>query len=320
MNATAYEVEQLTKRYRGQGQPANEDISLTIAQGEFFGVFGPNGAGKTTLVRQLTALLKPTAGSIRLFAHDVVRRPEVVPRSVGYYGQKVAALRQHTPEEVLVITGVLRGLATAEARRQAAALIARFDLGAVARRRLATLSGGEQRLAVLLATLVGAPPVLIFDEPTNELDPVRRRHFWEQLDTLNRERGTTVVLTTHNLVEAEQVVERVALIDRGRLVALATPGELKRRVADRVRLEVRLREPALARAEPGLAGLPGARRLRPGRWEIAAPQAEAAALLPRVVNLVGLDALDDFRLLTPTLEDVYVHFTGRHWRDEPDAC
>lgn len=312
----AYTIEHLTKRYRRTAASANEDLSLVIAKGDFIGIFGPNGAGKTTLVRQLVALLKPTSGAIRLFGHDVVRQPDIVPRYVGYYGQKVAALRHHTSEEVLIITGVLRGLATTVARRQAAALIEQFDLGSVARRRLATLSGGEQRLAVLLATFVGVPPVLIFDEPTNELDPIRRRTFWGYVGTLNREHGTTVVLTTHNLSEAENVVERVALIDRGRLVALATPGELKRKVADQVRLEVRLRDGWHDRASSQLAMVAGSRQLPSGRWEITAPQARAGTLLPAVLNLVGLDALDDFRLVTPTLEDVYVHFTGRHWYDD----
>ena len=198
-------------------------------------------------------------------------------------------------------------------------MIERFDLRAVARCRLALLSGGEQRLAVLLATFAGQPPVVMLDEPTNELDALRRRAFWDYLGELNRERGTTVVLTTHNLAEAEQIVERVALIDQGRLVALATPGVLKRQVAASVRLRVQLREDARGDAEARLATVAGSRQVRPGLWEITAPQAEATALLPAVVNLVGFDALDDFRLLTPTLEDVYVHFTGRHWSDERAA-
>jgi ABC-2 type transport system ATP-binding protein len=311
----AYVVEHLTKYYRHHAAPANDDISLTIRRGEIFGIFGPNGAGKTTLVRQLTALLKPSSGTIRLFGHDVVRQPAIVPHLVGYYGQKVVALQYHTVREVLVITGILRGLSTAEAKRQAAELIERFALEPLAQQRLSTVSGGEQRLAVLLATLIGHPPVLIFDEPTNELDPVRRRTFWAYLGTLSREQGVTVVLTTHNLSEAEHVVERVAVIDQGHLVALATPGELKRQVADQVRLEVRLRPGYLDDAEAQLQTLQGSRRVRPGWWEITAPQAQATALLPAVIETVGWEALDDFRLITPTLEDVYVHVTGKHWHE-----
>ncbi|HEX2035664.1 MAG TPA: ATP-binding cassette domain-containing protein [Chloroflexota bacterium] len=321
----AYEVAHLSKRFPGAPRgapPANDDVSLRIRAGEVFGVFGPNGAGKTTLVRQLAGLLRPTSGTIRLLGHDVVAHPDVVPRFLGYFGQRLAALREHTFREVVLITGVLRGLPTAVARREADALLERFAAGQLAGRRLRTLSGGEQRLAVLLATFAGAPPVVILDEPTNELDPVRRRAAWAYLEELKQTRGTTIVLVTHNLLEAEQVVERVAILDRGRLQALGTPGELKRRVADTVRLEVRLREAAggqalaaetIARAEAHLATLASAVRLRPGRWELSAPQAEAASLLPRVIELVGLEALDDFRLLTPTMEDVYARFAGRRW-------
>lgn len=313
--SSVYEVEHLTKRYRHKPSPANDDISLEIKQGESLGIFGPNGAGKTTLVRQLTALLKPTSGSIRLFGEDIVRRPDAVPRRVGYYGQKVVALRHHTLYEVLFITGILRGISGGDARRQASALIEMFDLARLARSRLSTLSGGEQRLAVLLATFVGYPSVLVLDEPTNELDPVRRKLLWDYLSMLSRDRGTTVILTTHNLSEAEQVVERVAMIANGRLVALDTPGELKRRVADQVRLQVRIRDSYLDSAGDTLRQLEGSREVRPGRWEITAPQSAATALLPEVVGALGLEALDDFRLITPTLEDVYVHFTGKQWED-----
>jgi ABC-type multidrug transport system ATPase subunit len=311
-----FEVEHLTKRYRRAAQPANDDISFAIPPGQFFGIFGPNGAGKTTLVRQLTALLQPTAGSIRLFGHDVIQNPGLVPKWVGYYGQKIAALRHFKLQEVLAITGIFRGLPTAEARRQALALIERFELGPLADSRLSSVSGGEQRLAVLLATFVGSPSVLVLDEPTNELDPIRRRTLWEYLRAYTADQGATVVLTTHNLSEAEGIVERVALIDGGKLVVLATPGELKRQIADQVRLDVTLRLAHVSDAEERLAGLPGSRQVRPGRWEIVAPQERATALLPQVVQLVGIEALDDFRLITPTLEDVYVHFTGHAWQHD----
>lgn len=308
---SAYVIQQLTKVYQEGRAPANTDISFTIEQGDIFGIFGPNGAGKTTLVRQLMALLKPTSGSIHLFDHDIVQSPDIVPTYVGYYGQKVVALRNHTMREVLMITGILRGMPTGEASNQAQRLIDQFDLGAIMNRRLATISGGERRLAVLLGSLMGELPLLILDEPTNELDPTKRQDFWAYINHLNQTRGTTIVLTTHNLIEAEQVVERVAVINEGKLAAVGTPGQLKRQVAGLVRLEVRLRDGAFHEVEAKLSTLEASRRLRPGRWEITAPQDQAQVLLPRVIALVGFDVLDDFRLITPTMEDVFAKLTGR---------
>jgi ABC-type multidrug transport system ATPase subunit len=311
-----YRVEQLTKIYDGN-VVANDQIDLEIAQGEFFGVFGPNGAGKTTLVRQMAGLLRPTSGKIFLFDRDVVDAPWVVPYFVGYYGQKVLALEAHKLREVLYITGLLRGQSRSEARRQSESLIERFQLGELADRLLKHLSGGEKRLAALLATFMGHPPLLILDEPTNELDPLRRREVWRYLWKLNEEQGTTVIFVTHNLLEAETVVEQVAIIDRGRIQALGTPGELKRQVEDHVRLEIRLRD-GRCEAEDALQTLPGSMRVRPGRWQILAPKAEASDLLQSVIQRVGLEALDDFRLITPTLEDVYIKITGRRWEGDDE--
>lgn len=307
----AFRVHALTKRYAPGRPPANDAITLTIEAGELLGVFGPNGAGKTTLVRQMVGLLRPTSGEIQLFGWDVVRYPDVVPRLLAYYGQQTVALRQHTVREVLLLAGVLRGMPTHAARRQADELLSRFGLDGLATQRLSRLSGGQQRLAVLLSTFMADLPVWVLDEPTNELDPVMRQRVWEYLHEANAERAITVILTTHHLLEAEYAVGRVALIDGGRVVALGTPGELKRRVADRVRLEVRLRPGSVCDAEHRLAGIPGARRLRPGHWEVAAAKDEAPDLMRRLVDVVGLEALDDFRLITPTLEDVYRHVVGQ---------
>lgn len=311
----AYRVEQLTKIYKPQGIVANDNISLEIARGELFGIFGPNGAGKTTLVRQMAGLLKPSSGRIYLFEHDVIANPSVVPHYVGYYGQKVLALEAHKFWEVLYITGLLRGQAKAAARQQTNILIERFGLEKLADRLMSQLSGGERRLAALLATFMGDPPILILDEPTNELDPAWRRQVWQYLWELNRKCETTIVLVTHNLLEAENVVERVAIIDGGQLRALGTPGELKRQVADHVRLELQLRDGHSPEAEDFLAQLVSTVQVRPGRWQITVSKDKASSLLSFVLEQLGLEALDDFRLITPTLEDVYIRLTGKEWKD-----
>ncbi|MCL0039082.1 ABC transporter ATP-binding protein [Dehalococcoidia bacterium] len=308
----AYRVEQLTKVY-AKGPMANDKIDLEIAQGEIFGVFGPNGAGKTTLVRQMAGLLRPTSGSIFLFGHDVVAKPAVVPHYVGYYNQIVVGLNSHKFREALYITGRLRGQSKAEAQKQADGLIERFDVKELADRLVGKLSGGERRLAALLSTFMNYSRLLILDEPTNELDPVRRRLVWDYLHELNGQRGTTIILVTHNVLEAEWVVQRVTIIDLGKLQAMGTPGQLKRLVEDTVRLEVRLRSGQEEQAQDFLAAIPDSIRLRPAVWQITSSKGEASALFSTVIERLGFETLDDFRLITPTFEDVYIKLTGKRW-------
>jgi len=313
----AYRVEQLTKVY-AKGPMANDKIDLEIAHGEIFGVFGPNGAGKTTLVRQMAGLLRPTSGRIFLFDHDVVAKPAVVPYYVGCYNQIVVGLNSHKFREARYITGRLRGQSKAEAQKQTDSLIERFDLKGLADRLVGNLSGGERRLAALLSTFMNYPPLLILDEPTNELDPVRRRLVWDYLHELNGQRGTTITLVTHNVLEAEWVVQRVAIIDLGKLQAMGTPGELKHLVGDTVRMEVRLRDGQGEQAQDFLAGIPDSVRLRPAVWQITTPKGEASALSSTVIERLGFEALDDFRLITPTFEDVYIKLTGKRWEGDDE--
>lgn len=298
----------LCKSYASSRVKANDGISLEIQRGEIFGVFGPNGAGKTTLVKQIAGLLRPTSGKISLFGHDVVAQPQIVPNYVAYYGQRIPALRAYTLKEVLLHTAVLRGMAPADARKSSAELIERFDLGASANRMMVRLSGGQQRQAALLASLIGSLPVLILDEPTNELDPAIRKRVWDYLWGLNQQEGKTIVLVTHNVLEAEQVVERVAIINHGRLVAIGTPGELKRQVDSSVRIEVRLKH--RVDGKEVLGRFPGVTCLREGHYRINVAREKADETFRDITRRVGLDSLDDFRLITPTLEDVYIKCTA----------
>lgn len=305
------EVVDLTKIYRGKVEPANDRINLRVERCQFLGLFGPNGAGKTTLVKQLIGLLRPTSGSILLDGQDVIADPGRIAFRVGYYGQKVAALRHHTTREVLVFTGCLRGLSVADARTQAEQVIDRFGLTDHADRRLSRQSGGEQRLAVLLATFIGTPGILVLDEPTNELDPARRREFWDYLREYAQARQATVLLTTHNLNEAEQVIDTVALIDQGRLITCDSLGALKRRTDDRIQFELRLRpgiDPAIGQT---LATIDGSSQDQPGRWTILAPRARADQLMRVVIDSIGGESIEDFRLVTPSLEDLYLQLTRK---------
>ncbi|MDQ7794552.1 MAG: ABC transporter ATP-binding protein [bacterium] len=304
----AYRVRGLVRRYRS-GVVANDGLDFDIEQGEIFGLLGPNGAGKTTLVKQLIGLLAPTSGSIQLFGHDVVATREVVTRYVSYIPQRAGALADLTAGEALALTGRLRGMARREAALQAGELAEEFGLTAFGRRPLGKLSGGEQRLVAFYLALMNRPPILVMDEPTNDLDPSHRRQVWEKLRQLNREQATTVILVTHNVVEAEKVLERVGIINRGRITALGTVGELKARVDRRVRLELRLNA---EEAEARLAEFTCAevRPLGRGHWLLLVERNSARDAIDRVMGDLGLASLDDFRILTPTLEDVYLQLGG----------
>lgn len=305
--ANAYEIANLTKIYSGSANPALDDVSMTIPTGIIFGILGPNGAGKTTLVRQLAGLLRPSSGSIHVLGNDVVREPEMAPYHVAYYGQKVQAFHAFRFSEVLWMTGMFRGMSVKDASQQAKMLLDRFEAEDLSAKIIGRISGGEGRLAGILASFMGERPILILDEPTNDLDPVRRKALWDYLHERNAKHGATVIVVSHNLAELETVAHQAALINKGRVLAAGTLGEMKRAVANKVRLEFRFRR------EPG--GVPAlmegleVSQVRPGVWAVYTEPAAASHLLQRLLDTVGTETLDDFRLITPTLDDVYLHFT-----------
>ncbi|GDY66373.1 ABC transporter ATP-binding protein [Streptomyces avermitilis] len=236
-------VRGLTKTYpavRGRrgapGTPevrATDGVRLDIRRGEVFGLLGPNGAGKSTLVRQLTGLMRPDRGSVDILGHDIVRHPERAARILAYLGQESTALDELTVSLAAETTGRLRGLDVRQARGERDAVLDELGLAAVAGRPLKKLSGGQRRLACFATVLVGERPLLVLDEPTTGMDPVARRAVWAAVDRRRAERGTTVLLVTHNVIEAETVLDRVAVLDSGRVIACDTPGGLKERVAGR---------------------------------------------------------------------------------------
>jgi ABC-2 type transport system ATP-binding protein len=289
---------------------ANDGIDLDVGRGELFGILGPNGAGKTTLVRQLTGLLRPDAGSIDLLGHDLVRHPDRASRLIGYLGQESSALDELTVALAAETTGRLRGLDTRAARAERDAVLDELGLGPIAGRPIKRLSGGQRRLACFAAVLVGRRPVLVLDEPTTGMDPVARRAVWAAVGRRRAEQGTTVLLVTHNVIEAENVLDRVAVLDRGRVIACDTPAGLRSLVADEVRLDLVWRD------EPPLS-LPAVAALRPladvsgRRWTLRLPQERARAAVAEVTGGPAFAALDDFTLAMPSLEDVYLALGGR---------
>jgi len=307
----AYAVAGLSKVYRAKSGnvTATDGIGLEVRRGEVFGLLGPNGAGKTTLVRQLIGLLRPDAGRIELFGRDVIAYPRVVPDFVAYLPQNDAALADLCAADALQTTGRLRGLTRARAVAERDAVIDELGLGGFARRPIGTLSGGQRRLAYVGAALVGDRPVLVLDEPTTGLDPIARRAVWSAIERRRLDTAATVLLVTHNVLEAETVLDRVAILDHGAVIACDTPGQLKAQVDRDVRLELAWRRDP-PDADPLVISL-RARAVEHGRrWSVRLSADDARAALADLTNGPLFAALDDFTLSTPSLEDVYLTLGG----------
>ncbi|MEV6110739.1 ABC transporter ATP-binding protein [Streptomyces sp. NPDC051940] len=316
----ACRVRDLVKTYPGRkarrGRPAVPEVravdavSLDVRQGEIFGLLGPNGAGKSTLVRQLTGLMRPDTGSVSMLGHDLVRHPERAARLLAYLGQESTALDELTVSLAVETTARLRGLAPGTARAERDAVIEELGLGSIATRPLKKLSGGQRRLACVGAALAGPRPVLVLDEPTTGMDPVARRAVWAAVDRRRAEQGVTVVLVTHNVIEAETVLDRVAVLDQGRVIACDTPAGLRALVDGEVRVELVWREaPPLQLAE--VAALAARAQATGRRWTLRLGADEARAAVAAVTGGPAFAALDDFTLATPSLEDVYLALGGR---------
>ncbi|MEU6081952.1 ABC transporter ATP-binding protein [Streptomyces sp. NPDC047108] len=289
---------------------ASDGITLEVRRGEIFGLLGPNGAGKSTLVRQLTGLMRPDSGRVRVLGHDLVRHPDRAARLIGYLGQESTALDELTVALAAETTGRLRGLDARTARAERDAVLDELSLADLAGRPLRRLSGGQRRLACFAAALVGDRPLLVLDEPTTGMDPVARRAVWAAVDRRRAERGATVVLVTHNVIEAETVLDRVAVLERGRVIACDTPGGLKALVADEVRLELVWRDSAPLDV-PEVAALRASAKESGRRWVLRLAPDEARAAVAAVTGGSAFAALDDFTVTTPSLEDVYLALGGR---------
>ncbi|MCK4315877.1 MAG: ABC transporter ATP-binding protein [Anaerolineae bacterium] len=295
-----YDVRDLVKYYPGQAQPANKNVTLQIYQGEIFGILGENGAGKSTLVRQMVNLLRSNSGSITLFGQSITQDALHVPMNVGYMPQETHALNNLTVGEALFFTAHLRGMSRAEARRERDTLLALWQIQDLRHKYSPRLSGGQRRLLRLAVAMVGSPPVLILDEPTNDLDPQRRRLVWDVLRCLNRERGTTIIFITHDAIEAEKIIQRVGIMRNGELVAVGRPSELKRHVDQKLRLELFFSPETPPSLPPGLT----CHQLEAGRWLVLLEREQVMAVL----NGLSLDRIDDFCLQSVTLEDLYLHY------------
>jgi ABC-2 type transport system ATP-binding protein len=299
------EIEKLTKVYR-TGARANDAISLAIGEGEVFGLLGHNGAGKTTLVNQVVGLLKPTFGSIRIDGRDMVANPGLARRLCSFQAQAQVPIDGLTPRQAIDLIGQLRGAPRIDVEHRRERLVDALELGEWQDVDAARLSGGVKRLVAFAMAAVTPGRVVMLDEPTNDVDPVRRRLLWRQVRTL-ADHGAAVLLVTHNVIEAERSVDRLAILDEGRVIAEGTPAALKARLGAALRLELVLDPDVLELpASPfGLSAVPVGNRLMVGIPTNGAGQAVAWA-----ESLKAAGSVEEFTLGPATLEDVYVALVG----------
>ncbi|MEK6719728.1 MAG: ATP-binding cassette domain-containing protein [Chloroflexota bacterium] len=322
------EVEDLVKVYPG-GTRAVDGISFRVAHGEFLGFLGPNGAGKTTTIRILATLLRPTGGRARVAGLDVVANAAAVRRRIGFATQTVTIDQMATGRENLALIGRLHGMSGAELRPRVEELLELMGLTEAARKLAGTYSGGMRRRLDLASALVHRPEVLFLDEPTEGLDPQSRLALWDELIRINRA-GTTMVLTTHYMEEADRLCERLAIIDHGKIVAEGSPAELKRSIgADSVTLRLVPPGPAgdvdadaLAGAQSavsqrlhGLAAITEVEHISDG-IRLAVRGADEVA--PEILRRIDVDGVRVYgmSMAGPTLDDVFLKHTGRRIRAE----
>jgi oleandomycin transport system ATP-binding protein len=291
---------------------ALQGVDLVIPRGTVHGVLGPNGAGKTTAVRILSTLIRPDAGTARIGGHDVVRDAEKVRSSIGLTGQYASVDEDLTGRQNLVLFGVLLDLGRRGARARAAELLAWFDLTEAADRPARTYSGGMRRRLDLAASLVGRPDVIFLDEPTTGLDPTKREDMWEVVRSLVRD-GSTVLLTTQYLEEAEALADEITVIDHGRVIAHDTPERLKRIVGGQT-LEVRPSDerdlPRAAEILSRVSSGAAAGEIRTG--VLAVPVAGDAALADVVARFTAEGiAVTELSLHLPSLDEVFSSLTSK---------
>ena len=312
----AIEVRGLTKSY-GKVR-ALCGVDLDVVPGSILGLLGPNGAGKTTMVRILTTLLKPDGGSARVAGLDVVRDAARLREQIGLAGQYAAVDENLTGLENLRMVGRLYGMGRPQARERGRELLERFELTDAADRPVKTYSGGMRRRLDLAAALVAKPPILFLDEPTTGLDPRSRLSLWEVLEQLVSG-GTTVLLTTQYLDEADRLADRIAVIDHGTLIAEGTPDQLKDRVGGE-RLEVLLDDAGDgAEAASVLEVMSDERPSIDGRTVCITVRERSGAIVRavRLLSEAGIE-MEDLSVRRPTLDDVFLTLTGHVAEEPPD--
>ncbi|MGN9809246.1 ABC transporter ATP-binding protein [Micromonospora sp. BQ11] len=299
------QIDGLTKIYRGEVR-ANDDLSLVVSEGEVLGLLGHNGAGKTTLLNQVAGLVRPTSGTITLDGRDAVADPAFARRVCSLQLQAQAPLTGVTPRQAIEMLGRIRGGGRQRVRQRTDQLLAALDIGEWANVPGERLSGGIRRLTAFCMAVVEPGRLVMLDEPTNDVDPVRRRLMWQQVRQLAAD-GCAVVLVTHNVAEAERSVDRIIVLDHGRAAATGTPAELRLRASGDLRLDLTLAA-GLAPPEPPSWASPTT--VTGNRMVVPVATAEAQQAVDWAQQLLATEAIVQFALNPISLEDVYVGLTS----------
>lgn len=310
----AIEVVKLKKQF-GDFVAVNE-VSFTVYTGEIFGLLGPNGAGKTTLIRMMTTLTPPTSGTARVGGHDVVNDPNGVRHAIGVIPQALTSDPELTARENMTIHAKLYGLGTSERERLVPQLLESVGLTEFADKLVGSFSGGMRRRLEIARGLVHSPKILFLDEPTTGLDPVSRTAVWEMISKLKESAGLTILLTTHYMDEADNLCDRIAIVDHGQLAALDTPAKLKDSVQTAEIVEAEFDHPP-AEWEATLKKLTGVSTVadRDGVWHVST--SSAPVTIRELMDLARDRGVNVRRVSVQgtTLDDVFLHYTGRQLRD-----
>jgi ABC-2 type transport system ATP-binding protein len=309
-------TENLTKLYPGMDVPAVDALNLVVRQGEIFGLLGPNGAGKTTTAGILTTRVVPTSGSAFVAGVDVRKHPALVKQVSGIVSQQNTLDRQLTVWENLYFHGRLFGINAKESRRRSDELLARFSLSKWAKASIYALSGGMAQRLMVARAIFHSPAVLFLDEPTAGLDPQSRLALWDMLKELDQT-GQTVVLTTHYMEEADQLCNRVAIMDHGKILALDTPANLKKSIGADTIITVKVTKDGERLAQALAKEIQGVVATRVMENVVSVHVQGGDRLVPRVVNVAESASVEilDLAVAEPSLETVFINLTGKELRE-----
>ena len=319
-NGVAIDVGGISKRFNAL--LAVDNVSFTVKTGEIFGLLGPNGAGKSTLIRMMTTLVPPTSGTAMVAGHDIIRDPNAVRSSIGVIPQNMTSDPDLTCAENIGIHARLFGITGAQRRQRTEELLEAVGLADRANALAATLSGGMRRRLEIARGLVNDPQILFLDEPTTGLDPVSRISVWEMITHLRAKEGRTLLLTTHYMDEADRLCDRLAIVDKGKVVALDTPVSLKSSVPGASRIELQF-EPDLPNGTADLEKLPAVKSVRSlgsATYRVSSDRGPASAQeLIEVAQRYKLE-LKALSVQSTTLDDVFLHYTGHGLTEMPETA